>query len=118
MPRLSLRRYDHQAILSVTISALSFLPLLALVWLVFRNMHWDEKIIYYASMTYRLAILGDTAFTLLMGAVGLGLGLNSVGQRRNDRQQLSWIGFFVGALVICLTLVLFILFWTRSEKVV
>lgn len=118
MPRLSLRRYDHQAILSVTISALSFLPLLALVWLVLRNMHWDELIIYYASMSYRLSVLGSVAIALLMGTIGLGLGLNSVGQRRNDRQQLSWIGFFLGALIICLTLVLFVLFWMRSEKIV
>ncbi len=118
MPRLSLRRYDHQAILSVIVSATSFLPLLVLVWLIQRNMHWDELIIYYASMSYRLTVLGSVAVTLLMSVIGLGLGLNSVGQRRNDRQQLSWIGFFLGALIICLTLVLFVLFWSRSEKIV
>ena len=118
MPRLSLRRYDHQAILSVIISALAFVPMIGLVWLILRNMHWDEQMIYYAKMSYRLAVLGSVAVTLLMAAIGLGLGLNSVGQRRNDKQQLSWIGFFLGALVICLTLVLFFLFWTRAEKLV
>lgn len=117
MARLSLRRYDHQAILSVIISAFSILPMIGLVILMIRNMDWNEHIIYYGSLAYRLAVLGDVAFTLMMATIGLGLGLNSVGQRRNDRQQLSWIGFFLGALVICLTLVLFFLFWTRSEKV-
>lgn len=118
MPWLSLRRYDHQAILSVYISALAIVPLIGLIILIFRNMHWDEQIIYYASMSYRLVVLGSVAVTLLMATVGLGLGLNSVGQRRNDRQRLSWLGFFIGAIIVCLTLVLFVLFWIRAEKIV
>lgn len=116
MAKFSLRRYDHQAIMSLTMSLISVLSLLGLAVILVQNMKWDEMIIYYGS-SRKMAVMAGTAVTLLLSAIGFGFGFNSVGQRRNEKQKLSWLGFFIGAGVISLTLILFILFRFRGEAV-
>jgi len=74
-------------------------------------------VIYYAG-NYKLAFLAGTGMTLMLSITGFGLGLNSVGQRRNDKQRMSWIGFFVGAAVFSLTLIIFFLFRARGEMII
>jgi hypothetical protein len=117
MAKLSLRRYDHQAVASIILSGLSIVTMFGLVFLLFRNLNPQEKMIYYAQ-TYKLAFLGGTAVTLMLSVAAFGLGLNSVGQRRNDKQRMSWIGFFIGAAVFSLTLVIFFIFHKRGEMII
>lgn len=117
MAKFSLRRAENQAQVSALLSALSVLPLAALSFFVVQKIDWAELVLYYGP-NRRIAILGTAAVTLLMSAIGFGLGLNSAGQRRNDKQQLSWIGFFTGALVLALTFVVIFLFMQRGEPVI
>jgi hypothetical protein len=65
-----------------------------------------------------MAILLAAAITILLAATGFGFGLSSAGQRRNDKQQLSWIGFFIGAIVLAMTFVALFVFVQRGEMVV
>jgi hypothetical protein len=53
--------------------------------------------------------------TMVLAASGFGFGLSSAGQRRNDKPQLSWTGFFIGAAILCLTVVLLFIFRVRGE---
>lgn len=117
MAKLSLRRFDTQAKVSVLFSAVSVLPLAALVFFVLRRFDVREMLLTYGSPT-KYAILGSALMTMMLAAAGFGFGLNSAGQKRNDKQQLSWIGFFLGALVLALTLVVLFLFVTRGEAVI
>ena len=122
MGKFSLRRYDTQAKVSVLISAVSFVSLLALTVFVFtidkgfRLIDKSQFVITYGP-TRKILVLASGACTLLLAVIGFGLGLNSAGQRRNDKPTLSWIGFFLGAGVLCLALVLLFLFKTRGEPV-
>ena len=127
MAKFSLRRYDNQALVSVVISLASLVALLGLAFIVFRYTvfpegasSWKEYLnfdILYGK-NRKMAIMAGTAMTLLLAAIGFGMGLNSAGQRRNDRQKSSWIGFFMGAVVLCLTIIVFLIFRERGESLV
>ena len=49
--------------------------------------------------------------SLCAGVVGLFIGLNSAGQRRNTRSQLSWLGFFLNAGIIALAVCAVVFFY-------
>ena len=117
MAKFSLRRYDTQARVGVIISLLSIAPLMGLVALIGWKMEMSEWVLYYGPR-FSLAFYPTTLAALGLSTIGLGFGFNSAGQRRNDKQKLSWIGFFVGVAVLCLTLILFVLFRLRAEPVV
>lgn len=117
MAKFSLRRFDNQAQASVLLSLLSIAPLVSLVFFIVRKLDMKEFIFYYGPRA-RTAVLLSALATLILSAAGFGFGLNSAGQRRNDKQQLSWIGFFVGALVLAITIVLLFIFKQRGEAVI
>lgn len=118
----SLRRYDTQARVSVFVSLAACASLLAMTVFVFtidkgfRLIDKTQFVITFGPMR-RLLILGTGACTILLAIIAFGLGLNSAGQRRNDKPTLSWIGFFLGAAVFCLAVILLFLFKTRGEPV-
>lgn len=125
MPGFSLRRSDVQARFSVVASAVAALSLLVQTALVvsldkgfeyFIRDGWNMTVMY--GSTRRYAVLGATAMTLMLALAGFGLGLTSAGHRRNDKPRLSWIGFFLGAGVLCLATVVFAFFWLRGEPAV
>jgi len=113
--KFSLRRYDTQARAGVIVSLASIVSLLAMLVLLLRNFGWSEGVIFYGNPAYKLMIYGAAFVTILLAAFGFGFGINSAGQRRNDKPHLSWIGFFIGATVLCLTIVLLVIFRVRSE---
>lgn len=117
MGSFSLRRFDVQARVSLVLALASVITFIGLVLVVLRRFDPKELVVYYGGPTKTAIYLG-TAVTLLLAAIGSGMGLNSVGQRRNDKQTWSWIGFFVGAVIICLTLVVFFFFRQRGETAV
>jgi hypothetical protein len=93
---------------------ISCLGLVALAVLVFRHVDTKEWTITYGKTRGQM-VVGATGVTVLLALIGLGLGISSAGQRRNDRPMLSWIGFFVGAMVICLAFILWFLFRARGD---
>lgn len=116
MAKFSLRRYEDQALASIAASLASVVTFAGLLFLVIRRLSIQEMAVFYGSPT-RMAILLATAVTAMLAVIGFGLGINSVGQRRNERQSLSWMGFFVGSAVLVLTIGVFAFFFLRGEAV-
>lgn len=115
--KFSLRRYDTQARVGVFLSILSILSLLGFAGLILTSsIDWAQFSFSYGARR-KLAMLGATAVTLGLAAAAAGFGYNSAGQRRNDRQGLSWLAFFTGAGVIVLCLILFLFMRTRGDIV-
>jgi amino acid transporter len=110
--RGSLRRYDTQAKWSLWISLLSVVTLIMLAGLEARNLNSQLKVIAFGKHSpYQWVVLGTVAVTMLLSTVGLLLGVNSAGQRRNELQRRSWAGFFIGTGALSLSFILFVAFW-------
>jgi len=80
----------------------------------FQNFNTSDLTITYGPAR-RLAILATGGVTALLAVSGFGFGLNSAGQRRNDKPMLSWISFFVGGTVLCLALMLLFFFMRQGQ---
>ena len=115
--KFSLRRYDVQARFSMILSLVSVVTLVGMVAVIMRRLDTEAWLIHYGKPT-QMALYGSALVTLALAVSGFGFGLNSVGQRRNDKPQLSWIGFFVGAGVLCLALILLAFFRFRGEAAI
>ncbi len=115
MAKFSLRRFEDQARASVLLGIVACVNLVAQVIMVFRHIDTSAWVIMYGNTTRKYLVLLTTAACLLMGAAAVGLGYNSAGQRRNEKGQLSWLGFFMGAGVVCLAVICYFVFHTRSE---
>jgi hypothetical protein len=111
----NLRRYDEQARFGVILSLASVGSLLVLMFFVFRHLKWSEWVIY-GSPTRQKLIYAAGALTMALATAGFGFGLNSAGQKRNDKPLLSWIGFFVGGAVLCLAIVILFFFYKQFES--
>ena len=112
MARASLRRFDVQAKWAVLFSTASVLCCLAFAFLLLRNWKGDvQQIIFRGDSMYQPVVVVCAGLSMLLALFGATLGFNSAGQRRNDKQKLSWTGFFVGAGVLSVSLVLFTAFY-------
>ncbi|MCG3125341.1 MAG: hypothetical protein CHACPFDD_00159 [Phycisphaerae bacterium] len=109
--KLSLRNFEHQARLSVACAVLGGLATLAALGLILRRFDWGNFMFSYNArgpiMYLLAAALGAS---LLLAAIGFGLGLSSAGQKKNKQSRLSWIGFFVNAGVIVAAMMTGLLF--------
>ena len=115
MARWNLRRYDVQARVSVVLSLASVVCLAALA-VAIATASWQDNRILYQSGTLRVpAVYVCGLLAIGFGAGGFGFGLNSAGQRRNDRTTQSWLGFFLGAASITFAVILLILFLLWGE---
>jgi hypothetical protein len=120
LAKFSLRRFDTQARVGLWLSLLAALLLLAELVIVF-NIHKGfegvdaKEWTIYHGRTRRTAVYAAVGLTLVFAVAGMGFGFNSAGERRNDRQNLSWAAFFIGATVISLAVILFMVFRLRGE---
>lgn len=109
--RLNFRNSQVQARTALVCSIASAVFVLVLAALVLENYNPVESTIAYSPKTLRYpAILATTGLSGFLAAVGFGFGVSSLGHKRNHRQRESLIGFLLGALVICLAIILFALF--------
>ena len=119
MARSSLRRYDVQATYALGAALFSVVPLIGAVMLLLRNWNRDLGALVYGSGGRFLALLGILiGLAAVSGGVGLVMGLNSAGQRRNDQERRSWIGFFLGGAVVTGSIIVgiaFIMLRFRSQ---
>lgn len=116
---LNLRRVDVQAKVAFFAAILSIMVTLALAYFVLKGLHWETKIIPYSSKSNRmLGVLGTGGLSLVIGAIGFWFGLTSAGQRRNEQQVLSWLGFFLSAMTITASAVLLTTFMLWRERVI
>ena len=118
--RLSrLRRYDVQARLAF-IAALAAIPpcLIAAIQAYKRYDHQLRAIPFGESGFFQMGFLTCVGLALGLSVVGLALGFNSAGQRRNHLQRKSWAGFFIGMVVLSLSIVLLVAFARLRFEVV
>jgi hypothetical protein len=115
--KFSLRRFEDQARASVALGIVACVSLIFQAGMVFRHIDWGQKVILYGSSSRRYLVMMTAALSILIGIAALGLGLNSAGQRRNEKPKLSWTGFFLGAGVICLAIIFYIAFHLRGEYI-
>ncbi|MGB0716636.1 MAG: hypothetical protein ACPGXK_12195 [Phycisphaerae bacterium] len=106
----SWRRFDVQAKYAATLAVVSVLPFLASVIVAVRNYKSDIGRIIYQNSTYAMVLLGCAATAMGLAAIAVILGFNSAGQRINERQNLSWLGFFLGGGVLTLSFIVVIAF--------
>lgn len=110
MARGTLRRFDMQAKASWVVSLAAVAGVVILAFLAYRNLDTELRVIRFSpDSMYQPLYLGICAVTMVLAVVGLALGLNSAGQRRNEMQARSWLGFFVGTGAFSLAIVLL---WT------
>ena len=107
MARGTLRRFDTQAKASWIVSLAAVAGVVILAYLAWRNLDTELRVIRFSrSSLFQPLYLGICAVTMLLAVVGLALGFNSAGQRRNEMQARSWMGFFVGTGAFSLAIVL------------
>ncbi|MCP4251186.1 MAG: hypothetical protein GY778_29470 [bacterium] len=107
----SIRRYDVQAKWSVWLSILAGLSCLGRVAMFARNWNWEIRQVIFRHPLWMPLYLSSTGVTLVLSVFGVALGFNSAGQRRNELQRRSWVGFFMGSGVFTLAVILFAAFW-------
>ncbi len=114
----SFRRYDVQARYACVCSIVSIAPLAAAAFATWQRYDANLGQIVYGSVGYFVpAFVACVLLSALPGAIGVMLGISSAGQRRNDKQSYSWIGFFVGGSAVTLCVILLIAFYMlRLER--
>lgn len=109
---LKLRAYETQAKLSIGLAIGAAVSMFGTVFLLLRNFDATNFLIAYRSSSMYMPALGATILLSLgLATIGFFVGLNSAGQKRNKQSQLSWIGFFLNASVITLSLCCGVFFW-------
>ena len=113
-----LRRYEVQASYSLRLGVLAVFPFLGAAYLAYSR--YDSvlaQIIYGSRGKFVPAFAGCVLLSLAAAGLAFILGVNSAGQRRNDKSARSWAGFFLGGSIATLDLILMIAFYMlRLEK--
>ena len=119
MAQFNLRKVDTQATSSAVLSLSSLFFVAGLAVLVFRHVDTETLSILYKSGTLRVPAIGLCGLLALgLSVLGFGFGISSAGERRNQKNHLSWTGFFVGAFAICATLILLATFFFWKESII
>jgi len=116
--RFDLRAAETHSRLSVACGVLSGLAALFALWMLARNYEASAKFVYYSQSglwlpVFLVAILLGLGF----GGVGFLLGLTSAAKRRNTLTGLSWVGFFLSAGTVTLTLSAGVFFYFTRNAV-
>lgn len=82
-----------------------------------RNFTASDVAITYGNKSYGLAVYLAGMATLVCAVAGFWLGMGSWGEQRNERQRCSSIAFFVGAITVCLAIIMLAFFHFRSQLV-
>lgn len=108
--------FETQALLSIAFAIIGALATLAAAALVFRNFKADSGFTYYNAKGMWYPILGVALLGALGSSViGIALGFNSAGQKRNTQSTRSWVGFFMCAGVLAFALIVgMFFFFTRQ----
>jgi amino acid transporter len=110
--KLSIRRFDVQAKISLIVSVVAALGVVGLVMLIIRNYNSEMQVVLYSRKgMFAPAVYLTTAITLLLAATGAAIGANSAGQKRNEFTRRSWLAFFIGIATISATIICFSVYW-------
>ena len=118
MASKSLRRYDVQAKVGLIVSIVAMVGVVGMIAVLVRNYSADLQAILIGKGSLILpAYLLVAAGTMLLGAVGVALGFNSAGQRRNEMQRRSWAAFFIGGLACSAAMICLAVFWMNKISI-
>jgi len=110
--------FEQQARLSVILAAVGAVSWLGMVGLLLRNFTPQTFWVTYNPKSLYLPVLGLTLLvSLAASTAGFFIGLHSAGQRRNTRSGLSWLGFFLSAGMLTLTLCAALFFYFARNPV-
>lgn len=113
-----LNEYEKQALASVALAVVAAGAMVVQAALILPKFNFADFEYAYSSKSLRQPIiLGLTALAGIAALAGILMGLNSAGQNRNKKQQMSWIGFFGNAFVITFTVIVFFMFWFAKEDI-
>ena len=114
----SLRRFDVQARYALWASLAAILPLIVSALASFSRYDSQLHAIKFGSAGFfKPAFFVCLLVTGLLSVMGIALGFNSAGQRRNSEQKKSWLGFFIGTGVLSLAIILFFAYWTLRLQI-
>jgi hypothetical protein len=119
----NLRLYETQAQASLVLSVLALVGTLLLALFVFKGFDAEQKIVVYNpeggfGVLRRPLVFGGSAMVILVGGTAGILGFNSLGQKRNKKQGLSWLGMCLGALAVAIAPILFYAWRVFSEPII
>ena len=93
------------------ISLTGVLPLAAAAYVSWTKYNPNLQAIQYGSEgLFKVGFLVCIAAAVALSLGGLGLGFSSAGERRNNAQAASWLGFFLGSAVLSLSIIVFAAF--------
>lgn len=111
---ISFKTYEVRALVSLIAGGLSLLASIALLGIVLFLFDAENRVIV-SSVNRLLAIVGLTGVALGLGALGFLLGITTAGQKRNSKTNLSWLGFFGGAIGLTVAMSGFLFFWLAKS---
>ncbi len=117
------RLHETQAQASLLFGLLACLSAAVLCVLVFWNFDPEMRVIPYSAVStfgrYRkILVAAGTAITVGIAVIAGMLGFNSLGQKRNSRQGLSWIGLIIAAVTLSSAIVLFVAWMELSQPII
>lgn len=115
---LSFKGHEGQANASVLLATCGGVLAIAGTFFVFQRFDWDSFAVSYAVGTKRLPmILGLLGLASALSAIGFYLGITSANQPRNKKIGVSWMGFFLNAIIMTLALSVAAFFWATKFPV-
>jgi hypothetical protein len=101
------RLYDTQAVFSALLGVVAVLFVILLAFVVARNFDPHAKVIWFnpKQKIREPIIFAASGGAALCGVISAIMGFNSLGQKRNNRQGMSWLGLALGALSLVLAVI-------------
>lgn len=118
------RLFDTQALFAALLGVSAMMMIAAEAVLVFRQYDSKSAVIWYPAkpkgiQKYRLPLIYATgAAAVVLGGIGLALGFNSLGEKRNTRQRLSWLGLATGGFGVVGACILLFAWWNLSLEAI
>jgi len=117
------RSFTTQARTSVLLALMAVATVAALGFCAVRGYDRQNNVINFNSNEgygqYRpIMVLALTALTFVISMGAGALGFNSLGQKRNEKPGLSWIGLALSALCVPVALTLYFFWKAFSESIV
>jgi hypothetical protein len=119
----NLRLHETQAWVSALFGAAAIFGLLVLSYVVFKGFDWEMKAINFnpnggLGKYRKILVFAGGALTMGVGLTAGLMGFNSLGQKRNTKQGMSWLGMALGAVSVAVAPVLLFAWMELSQAII